>query len=399
MTMRTIRTPPPRHPTLSRDESFLLSSYNYHLPPELIAQEPTHPRDSSRLMVCDLNRNELKHLRFHGIGNVLEKGDILVLNDSRVIPARVRGRKPTGGKTEVLFLNTGDGKGPLEALIKGKVQEGTFIIPDMRDGRCHNGQGMETREDNCHNEQGMETRETPLRIEVTRHISEGRFEVDVKGVDDVEGFLDRHGEMPVPPYIRKPLEDREDYQTVYSRESGSIAAPTAGLHFTTDLLAGLRKQGVRIVTVTLHVGIGTFLPVRDNDIRNHVMEPEYFVLGDEVRDILASEGSEVIGVGTTVVKTLESVFAGTMTGKQGTLRKGTLRTEGWSDLFIYPGHSFRSPLKGMFTNFHLPGSSLIMLVSAYAGRDRIMQYYQEAVRERYRFYSFGDAMFLKGRPG
>jgi len=343
-------------------------------------------------MVCDLEMNNIDHRVYRDIEEYLERDDILVVNDSRVIPARIKGRKTTGGKAEVLFLNAHEKDEPIEALIKGRVREDTVIIPET--GRGEGGGGGRSKEHT--NSRLSEATLTsvssvPGRIKILRHISEGRFEVEVKGIDSLSDFLDHNGEMPVPPYIRKPLEDREEYQTVYSDRAGSIAAPTAGLHFTESLLDKLKKKGVRILPITLHVSIGTFLPVRENDIRKHTMEPEYFILSDEVRDILSSGEEEVVGVGTTVVKTLESVF-------HGPESRGEMRTEGWSNLFIYPGHTFLSPLKGMLTNFHLPASTLIMLVSAYAGRDNILRYYEEAVRERYRFYSFGDAMFLKGRP-
>lgn len=374
------------------DEAHLLSSYNYHLPAELIAQEPVHPRDSSRFMVCGLEEERIDHLRFSDLPDLLSSDDILVVNDSRVIPARVKCHKSTGGKSEVLFLSTDPSQGPLEALIKGRIREGGTIIPDKGGIACLAEGGRKA----------IGTSDS-ISIRVVRHISEGRFEVEVKGTDDVNGFLDRAGEMPVPPYIRKPLAEREDYQTVYSREAGSVAAPTAGLHFTEELLDRLQRNGVRIVPITLHVSIGTFLPVRDNDIQNHTMEPEYFQVGKEAEELLHERegkmgeggGGNVIAVGTTVVKTLESAFQGIADGVR---KNAGLKKEGWSNLFIYPGHKFRSPLSGMITNFHLPASTLIMLVSSYAGRDRILRYYEEAVRERYRFYSFGDAMYLKGRP-
>jgi len=361
------------------DEEYLLSSYNYHLPHELIAQEPANPRDSSRLMKCDLGRDFVGHLRFRDLENLMDSGDILVLNDSRVIPARVKGHKPTGGKAEVLFLNPLDTGGPLEALVKGRVKIGGEIIPDK------------------YGIMGPRRTEGQPKVKVVRQIHEGRFEVEVVGIDDLPGFLDSSGEMPVPPYIKKSLDEGEKYQTVYSDPPGSIAAPTAGLHFTDELLNRLGKKGIRILTITLHVSIGTFLPVRHNDIRKHTMEPEYYILGPEMEEVLTN-GEEVTGVGTTVVKTLESACV-ELRGGAGSNPQGKLKTEGWSDLFIYPGHIFRSPLKGMLTNFHLPASTLIMLVSAYAGRERILKWYDSAVRERYRFYSFGDAMFLRGKPG
>ncbi|MCK4613959.1 MAG: S-adenosylmethionine:tRNA ribosyltransferase-isomerase, partial [Thermoplasmata archaeon] len=315
------------------EEEYLLSSYNYHLPSELIAQDPADPRDSSRLMVCDLETDMIDHLRFRDIEGLLSEGDILVLNDSRVIPARIKGHKPTGGKAEVLFLNPLDNDGPLEALIKGRIKEGGVIIPD------------ETTTGRVRERGSRGAGAGQIRIRAVRHINEGRFEVELQGVDALETFMERHGEMPVPPYIKKSLDQREKYQTVFSNEPGSIAAPTAGLHFTKDLLTRLKKKGIRILTITLHVSIGTFLPVRENDIRKHVMEPEYYILGPEMEEILGSgmrhggtvrgEGGtpgtgendrdELIAVGTTVVKALESVFSGP---------EGSLRTEGWSDLFI-----------------------------------------------------------------
>ena len=351
------------------DDRYLLSSYDYRLPRELIAQEPAEPRDSSRLMVCDIEEGIVEHRIFREIEEILSPNDILVLNNTKVIPARVRGRKPTGGKVEVLFLNPHEESAPLQALIKGKVREGSTVeipVPEMQ-GKT-------------------------VRVNIRRHIREGRFEVEVEGVEDILGFLSTLGEMPVPPYIRKPLDRKEKYQTVFSREPGSVAAPTAGLHFTTELLSRLGRKGIRVLTLTLHVSIGTFLPVRENDIRRHNMEPEYFILGPEIAEVIEA-GEELTAVGTTVVKALESAFhLSDKGGPEG------LKTEGWSNLFIYPGHRFLSPLKGMVTNFHLPASTLIMLVSAYAGRKSILRFYELAVKERYRFYSFGDAMFLKGKP-
>lgn len=380
---------------VSSYERFLLSSYHYHLPPELIAQDPANPRDSSRFMVCDLEKDTVDHTQFRDLESILDPGDVLVLNDSRVIPARIRGHKPTGGKAEVLFLNALDTEAPLEALIKGRVPEGGIIIPDTI---ADSGNDLSCNRKTGH--AGSGNSNDHVKVRVVRHIHEGRFEVEILGADGPETLMNRYGEMPLPPYIRKPLDIKEKYQTVFSRESGSIAAPTAGLHFTNDLLDRLKTKGIRIVTVTLHVSIGTFLPVRENDIRKHTMEPEYFILGNEVSELLGSRETEVVGVGTTVVKTLESAYyANDKNGGDSKRGRGhKIRSEGWSDLFIYPGHEFRSPLKGMITNFHLPSSTLIMLVSAYAGRDTILKNYREAVRERYRFYSFGDAMFLKGKP-
>ena len=222
-------------------ENYLLSSYNYHLPPELIAQEPAHPRDSSRLMVCDPTSGNsgdsaVDHRTFRELDTILSSGDVLVINDSRVIPARVKGLKSTGGKSEVLFLNPLDDDSPLEALIRGRVREGTVIDP-------------------------IGSRHPDQRIKIRRHISEGRYEVMVNGTTDMSTFLHEVGELPVPPYIKKPLLEQENYQTVYSGEPGSVAAPTAGLHFTNDLLHRLERRGVQVMKVTLHVSIGTFLPI------------------------------------------------------------------------------------------------------------------------------------------
>ena len=348
------------------EDTYLLSSYHYHLPQELIAQEPVEPRDSSKLMVCYLTEDRVEHRVFRELEEIVSREDVIVLNDTKVIPARARGKKPTGGKVEVLFLNPHEHT-PLQALIKGRVKEGGVVeLPISRKPN------------------------DVVKVKLVRHINQGRFEVEVESIEDIGRFLSKYGEMPVPPYIQKPLERKDRYQTVFSRALGSVAAPTAGLHFTHHLMERLRKKGVKILTITLHVSVGTFLPVRENDIRDHRMEPEYFMIGPEVVRVI-EEKRELIAVGTTVVKTLESAFH---------LSQGdsNLKTEGWSDLFIYPGHRFLSPLKGMLTNFHLPSSTLIMLVSAYAGRDRILKWYREAVKRRYRFYSFGDAMYLKGKP-
>jgi len=250
-----------------QDERFLLSSYNYHLPPELIAQDPADPRDSSRLMMCDVLSGSTDHRKFRDIEQLLDPNDILVLNDSRVIPARIKGRKSTGGRAEVLFLNPGKDLTPytpLEALIKGKIREGSVIIPEKH-------LGPDTS-------QGLRRLESVRKIKIVRHINEGRFEVEIEGLhqsEDIMAFMDQFGEMPVPPYIKKPLDRREKYQTVYSERAGSIAAPTAGLHFTPELIQRLERKGIRIVAITLHVSIGTFLPVRHNYIRTHAMEPEW----------------------------------------------------------------------------------------------------------------------------
>jgi S-adenosylmethionine:tRNA ribosyltransferase-isomerase len=335
-----------------------LADFDYHLPKHLIAQRPARPRDSSRLMV--LTKDGIQHRTFSDLPEYVQEGDVLVINESKVIPVRLFGSKETGGKIEALLVKKK--KGTIwECLISGKnVRNGTSLIFGDR-----------------------------LHGVVNNEIEGGRFEVEFPQEEDVENIIRSIGVMPTPPYIKEILKEPDFYQTVYAKENGSIAAPTAGLHFTPRLLEELQEKGVGIVPITLHVSIGTFLPVRTTDVEEHTMEPEYFRIGSEAAAKITrakENGNRIIAVGTTTLKTLESAC-----GETGEFRE----TEGESDLFIYPGYEFRAGIHALLTNFHLPKSTLIMLVSAYAGRDRILEAYQAAIEHTYRFYSFGDAMLIE----
>lgn len=327
-----------------------LTDFDYFLPKELIAQSPVEPRDSSRLMVLERG---IEHRRFSDIPDYFEAGDTLVLNDSRVIPAKLHGTKSTGGKVEALVVSK-NGEG-YECLIRGKnIHEGAKLHFD-------------------------ELEATVLEV---REKYGTRYLVDFKG--NLEDVLERTGEAPLPPYIKKKLKDRNRYQTVYSKEKGSIAAPTAGLHFTNELLKRIKEKGVNIAYVTLHVGIGTFAPVKVQDIEAHAMEPEYFSINEMSAEIITKTKGKLIAAGTTTVKALESSCVdGEITAKEGA-----------SELFIYPPYKFKSGIDAMITNFHLPKSTLLMLTGAFAGRERLLEAYSEAMQNSYRFYSFGDAMLI-----
>jgi S-adenosylmethionine:tRNA ribosyltransferase-isomerase len=326
-----------------------LSDFDYPLPKELIAQEPLPDRGASRLMVLDGER--VLHRRFSDLPEYLGKGDVLVLNDSRVIPARIRGKRATGGKVELLILRT-DGK-TAEALARSKpLRKGEEVC--LPGGKCT----------------------------VEGRIAGSRYSLSFSVPEGISAYLEKHGEMPTPPYIKKRLEERDRYQTVFARTPGSVAAPTAGLHFTPSMLSCLKEMGVEVAFVTLHIGPATFQPVKESNMEGHRMEPEYFLVPEETARAVNGRKGRLVAVGTTVVKTLESAMA---PGK-------LVPTEGWSDLFIYPGYEFRARPDMMLTNFHLPRSTLIMLVSALVGRERLLRAYAEAVKEKYRFYSFGDSM-------
>lgn len=338
------------------------SDFDFYLPEELIAQHPLLKRDESRLMVLDKKTGKIEHKNFYNIVDYLYKGDTLVLNDTRVIPARLIGEKVgTGGKIEFLLLKRlEDDK--WECLAKpgkyAKVNK-RFVF----------GEGK-------------------LNCEVVEVLENGnriiKFEYD--GI--FEEVLDSLGEMPLPPYIHEKLEDKERYQTVYSKEEGSAAAPTAGLHFTEDLLQKIKDKGVNIAYLTLHVGLGTFRPVKVSDIENHEMHSEFYSLSKESADIInktKEEGHRVISVGTTSTRTLETI---------GDSNNRVTEKSGWTDIFIYPGYKFKI-VDNLITNFHLPESTLIMLVSTLAGKENVLNAYNTAVNEKYRFFSFGDAMFIK----
>ncbi|MBS6283090.1 MAG: tRNA preQ1(34) S-adenosylmethionine ribosyltransferase-isomerase QueA [Clostridiales bacterium] len=337
------------------------SDFYYDLPPELIAQTPLERRDGSRLLTLDKRTGETGHGHFYDLPRLLRPGDCLVMNDSRVLPARLLGRRePTGGAAEVLLL-VDRGDQVWECLVRPgrKVKPGT---------RLSFGEGALTAE-------VLETLEGGNRL----------IRFDYEGI--FLETLERLGKMPLPPYIKEELNDPERYQTVYSRQVGSAAAPTAGLHFTRELLDQIQAMGVSLCYVTLHVGLGTFRPVKEDEITDHEMHAEYCMIPQETADIInrtKQTGGRVVCVGTTSCRTIES-----WAGEDGTLKASA----GWTDIFIYPGYRFKV-LDALVTNFHLPESTLVMLVSALAGREHILAAYEEAVRERYRFFSFGDAMFI-----
>ena len=360
--------------------------FDYHLPPELIAQTPVEPRDASRLLVLDRATGRVEHRRFTDVLELIPPGAVLVLNRSRVIPARLYGkRKGTGGRVELLLLRREE-EGVWQALGKPgrSLRPGSVITleaPATLGGIA----------------------ETALSPSLANPLT-GPVEAEVLSVGgdgirrvrlSAESGIDRLGEMPLPPYIHQPLEDPERYQTVYSDRPGSAAAPTAGLHFTPQLLYTLRSKGVETAYVTLHVGLDTFRPVSEDKPREHAIHTEYYEMPGETADILSrakTEGRAIIAVGTTSVRTLEQVGRDLEANDAGDL--GPISAvSGQADLFILPGHEFRL-VDGMITNFHLPRSTLVMLVSAFAGRGNILAAYQEAIEEGYRFYSFGDAMLI-----
>ena len=336
------------------------SDFNYDLPQELIAQTPLDRRDGSRLMTLDKTTGEIGHHLFYDLPQFLRPGDCLVLNNSRVLPARLIGHRPTGGAVEILLL-VDKGGDVWECLVRPgkKLREGA---------RVTFGEGQ-------------------LQAEVQEVLPDGNRLVHFEYKGIFLEVLEELGRMPLPPYIKAELKDQERYQTVYSKVVGSAAAPTAGLHFTPELLKQIETMGVKLCYVTLHVGLGTFRPVKEDEITEHEMHSEYCVIPRETADIInetKKNGGRVICVGTTSCRTLESWAAedGTMTA-----------TGGWTNIFIYPGYRFKV-MDALVTNFHLPESTLIMLVSALAGREHVLNAYNEAVREKYRFFSFGDAMFI-----
>lgn len=339
-----------------------VSDFYFELPEELIAQYPLEKRDSSRLMVLDKKTGEIEHRKFHDILEYLNKGDTLVLNNTRVLPARLIGEKEeTGGKIEFLLLKRIEGD-KWECLAKPgrKAKVGTVFTF---------GEGK-------------------LKAIVREIGEEGNRIIEFKYDGIFEQVLDELGQMPLPPYIHEKLEDKERYQTVYSKEKGSAAAPTAGLHFTEELLKEIKDKGVNIAYLTLHVGLGTFRPVKVDDVNNHVMHSEYYHLDKENAELInktKEAGNRVIAVGTTSSRTLETIG-----DENGRVREQS----GWTDIFIYPGYKFKI-VDNLITNFHLPESTLIMLVSALASQDNIMNAYNTAVKEKYRFFSFGDSMFIK----
>lgn len=338
-----------------------VDEFDYYLPDELIAQQPVKVRDESRLMVLKRKSAEIIDKRFRDIIEYLNKGDLLVLNNSKVIPARLYGKKiPTGTEIEVLLLNEKE-KDIWEVLVRpGKrVRKGVEI--SFANGRLL-GKTLES---------------TDFGGRIMRFSYSGNFEEIIK----------QTGELPLPPYITEKLEDPQRYQTIYAREQGSVAAPTAGLHFTKELLEEIQEKGVGIAYLTLHVGLGTFRPVKAENIEEHQMHSEYYELSTETAELInktKEEGKRIVAVGTTSTRTLESIMA----------RRGKIEAhQGWTDIFIYPGFEFKV-IDGLVTNFHLPKSTLLMLVSAFASRERILNAYNYAVKKEYRFFSLGDAMLI-----
>lgn len=338
-----------------------LSDFNFELPEHLIAQEPLKERSSSRLLVLNKNDGQISHQYFKDILNYFRHGDCLVLNDTRVMPARLIGeRAQTKGRVEFLLLKRME-KNTWEVMVKpGKKAKVGDVIQFGQD---------------------------QLKATVKNIVEGGNRIVEFEYDGIFEQVLDQLGEMPLPPYITHSLDDKERYQTVYSKHTGSAAAPTAGLHFTNDILKTIDEQGVKIAYITLHVGLGTFRPVKVEDIQEHKMHSEYYILDEHNAKIIneaKKNGGRIFAVGTTSTRTLE-----TLAEPSGTI----CASNGWTDIFIYPGYSFKI-VDGLITNFHLPESTLIMLVSAFASREWVMQAYKEAVLQSYRFFSFGDAMLI-----
>lgn len=341
----------------------LLNDFDYDLPEELIAQTPCAKRDHSRLMVLNRKDKSIKHEHFYDLPKFLKKGDTLVFNDTKVIPARLIGhRDPTGARVEVFLLRRlPDRKDCWETLVKpGKKAQVGFKIKFSDELSCT----------------------------VVEHTDFGGRVVQFEYDGIFEEILDRLGETPLPPYIHEKLDDKNRYQTVYAREKGSAAAPTAGLHFTKELLEQIKEMGVNLAFVTLHVGLGTFRPVNEENIEDHVMHKEFYHIEKQAADIInetKKRGGRVIAVGTTSIRTLESAAK-----DDGTIAPIADET----GIFIYPGYTFKI-VDAIITNFHLPKSTLIMLISAFAGREYVLSAYKEAVKDKYRFFSFGDAMFIE----
>lgn len=345
------------------DKDMNVKDFSFELPEELIAQDPLEDRSSSRLLVLNQETGAMEHKVFRDIVSYLKKGDCLVVNDTKVIPARLFGNKEaTEAKIEILLLKRREND-IWEVLVKPgkKAKTGTVILF---------GGGL-------------------LKGTILDVIEEGNRLIQFSYEGIFEEILDQLGQMPLPPYITHQLKDKNRYQTVYAKHDGSAAAPTAGLHFTNKLLAEIEQMGVTVAHVTLHVGLGTFRPVKVDDILDHHMHSEFYIVEEEEAEKINQTkrtGGRVICVGTTSCRTLESA-----TGEDGILKAGT----GWTEIFIYPGYRFKI-LDDLITNFHLPESTLVMLVSALAGRDHILAAYEEAIREKYRFFSFGDAMLIHG---
>lgn len=339
-----------------------VSDFKYDLPEELIAQTPIEKRDTSRLMVLNKSKKTIEHKIFKDILDYLEPGDVLVRNNTKVLPARLYGKKETGAKVEFLLLNNIEGD-IWECIVRpgNKLHVGTNVIFG----------------------------ENLLKAKILEVMPGGTRKVEFEYQGIFNEILDQIGLMPLPPYIHEELKEKDRYQTVYAKYDGSAAAPTAGLHFTPELLEKIKEKGVEIANVTLHVGIGTFRPVKEETVENHQMHSEHFYIKQEDADKInkaKKNGKRVIAVGTTSCRVLESIAN----------EKGEVQaTEGDTQIFIYPGYKFKC-LDALITNFHLPESTLLMLVSALAGKEYIMEAYEKAVKEKYRFFSFGDAMFIFG---
>ena len=340
-----------------------VEDFDYNLPEELIAQTPLKVRDSSRLLVLDKDTGEIEHKKFHDIINYLNEGDTLVLNDTKVLPARLIGvKEETNAVIEILLLKNLEGDN-WECLVKParRIKKGTVVSF---------GEGK-------------------LKAECIDVFDEGirHFKLIYDGI--LMEILDLLGTMPLPPYIHEKLEDKDRYQTVYAKEVGSAAAPTAGLHFTNELLDDIRKKGVNVEFITLHVGLGTFRPVSVEKVEDHEMHSEYYTMSDETAKVLndtKNNNKKIIAVGTTTTRTLETIMS---------KYDKFVECSGWTNIFIYPGYKFKG-IDNLITNFHLPKSTLVMLVSALAGRENILNAYNVAIDEKYRFFSFGDAMYIKG---
>ncbi|WP_099203017.1 tRNA preQ1(34) S-adenosylmethionine ribosyltransferase-isomerase QueA [Miniphocaeibacter massiliensis] len=336
--------------------------FDFELDEELIAQYPIKDRDQSRLLVMDKKSGNIEHKHFYDIIDYLNKDDVLILNDTRVIPARLFGNRPgKEEKIEVLLLKKKENNS-WECLVKPGKKMKIDSTVEFGNGKL---------------------------VGVVKEIEEdGSRIIEFKHDGIFEEILDELGNMPLPPYITAKLEDRERYQTVYSKNNGSAAAPTAGLHFTKELLEKIREKGVKTAFVTLHVGLGTFRPVKVDDVNDHIMHSEYYNISEEASNIInegINKGANIVAVGTTSIRTIETVARDY--GK-------VISTSGWTDIFIYPGFEFKI-IDSLITNFHLPKSTLMMLVSAFSSKDNIMKAYNEAVKDKYRFFSFGDAMFIK----
>jgi S-adenosylmethionine:tRNA ribosyltransferase-isomerase len=347
-------------PPIPCDAPMRLEDFDFALPAELIAQSPARPRDTARLLVLNRATGVLAHRVFRDLPEVLRPADVLVLNDTKVLPARLRARRPTGGQVEVLLLRPAAGAA-WETLVRPgrKIRQGARLV--FAPGELEGIVGERT--------------------------AAGTRMIKLEHRGELRAILDRLGEMPTPPYISSRLEDPHDYQTVYARAEGAVAAPTAGLHFTQDLLAEIRRRGIAVAFLTLHVGLGTFRPVRVEDITRHRMDAEAYEIGHQAAALINEarrRGGRIVAVGTTCVRALECAA-----GEGGMIQARS----GSTALFITPGFRFRA-VDAMVTNFHLPKSTLLMLASAFAGRERLLDAYAEAIRQRYRFYSFGDAMLI-----